>query len=103
MASVETETDLLTPTPVTGHLIGYARTSRRHQNLDRQINALTAVGCKRIYQDQLSGKDADRPGLTEALDHLLVQATSDVDRRLNWIIGGDGSATGRALPRAARG
>jgi DNA invertase Pin-like site-specific DNA recombinase len=71
MASVETEPDLLTPTPVTGHLIGYARTSRRHQNLDRQINALTAVGCKRIYQDQLSGKDADRPGLTEALDHLL--------------------------------
>jgi DNA invertase Pin-like site-specific DNA recombinase len=71
MASVETEPDLLTPTPVTGHLIGYARTSRRHQNLDRQINALTAAGCKRIYQDQLSGKDADRPGLTEALDHLL--------------------------------
>ncbi len=35
MASVETEPDLLTPTPVTGHLIGYARTSRRHQNLDR--------------------------------------------------------------------
>ncbi|MGA9309199.1 MAG: recombinase family protein [Pseudonocardiaceae bacterium] len=24
-----------------------------------------------MYQDQLSGKDADRPGLTEALDHLL--------------------------------
>lgn len=39
MASVETEPDLLTLTPVTGHLIGYARTSRRHQNLDRQINA----------------------------------------------------------------
>jgi DNA invertase Pin-like site-specific DNA recombinase len=71
MTSVETESDLLAPTPVTGHLIGYARTSRRNQLLDRQISALTAVGCKRIYRDQLSGKNADRPGLTKALDHLL--------------------------------
>jgi DNA invertase Pin-like site-specific DNA recombinase len=71
VATVEPEPDLLAPTPCTGHLIGYARTSRRNQNLDRQINALTTAGCKRIYQDQLSGKDAARPGLTKALDHLL--------------------------------
>lgn len=65
------EPDLLAPTPTGGHLIGYARTSRRNQNLDRQITALTEVGCKRIYRDQLSGKDATRPGLTQALDQLL--------------------------------
>jgi hypothetical protein len=65
------EPDLFAPTPSGGHLIGYARTSRRNQNLDRQISALTAEGCQRIYRDQLSGKDADRPGLTKALDHLL--------------------------------
>jgi Resolvase, N terminal domain len=59
------------PTPATGHLIGYARTSRRNQNLDRQINALTEAGCQRIYRDQLSDKDAARPGLTKALDQLL--------------------------------
>ena len=29
------------------------------------------MGCKRIYRDQLSGKDADRPGLTSALEQLL--------------------------------
>ena len=52
------ERDLLAPTPTLGHLIGYARTSRRNQNLDRQIAALTAAGCKRIYRDQLSGRDA---------------------------------------------
>jgi len=72
----EPETDLLAPTPTGGHLIGYARTSRRTQNLDRQIAALTEVGCKRIYRDQLSGKDAARPGLTDALDHLLEGDTS---------------------------
>lgn len=71
MAAGESEPDLLAPTPATGHLIGYARTSRRDQNLDRQINALTEAGCQRIYRDQLSGKDAARPGLTKALEHLL--------------------------------
>ncbi|MGH3852368.1 MAG: recombinase family protein [Pseudonocardiaceae bacterium] len=39
--------------------------------LDRQTAALNAVGGKRIYRDQLSGKDAARPGLTDDLDHLL--------------------------------
>lgn len=71
MATTEPESDLLAPTPTGGHLIGYARTSRRNQILDRQISALTMAGCKRIYRDQLSGKDAARPGLTDALDHLL--------------------------------
>lgn len=71
MTTTEPDGDLLAPTPTGGHLIGYARTSRPTQNLDRQINALTEAGCKRIYQDQLSGKNAARPGLTKALDHLL--------------------------------
>ncbi len=71
MATTEPESDLLAPTATGGHLIGYARTSRRNQILDRQIAALTAVACKRIYRDQLSGKDAARPGLTNALDQLL--------------------------------
>ena len=71
MTSSELEPDPLAPTLTGGHLIGYARTSRCNQNLDRQIAALTEVGCKRIYRDQLSGKDAARPGLTKALDQLL--------------------------------
>ncbi len=37
MATTEPELDLLAPTPTGGHLIGYARTSRRNQILDRQI------------------------------------------------------------------
>ena len=71
MAATEPDPDMLAPTPTGGHLIGYARTSRRNQILDRQTAALNAVGCKRIHRDQLSGKNAARPGLTDALEHLL--------------------------------
>jgi predicted site-specific integrase-resolvase len=37
--------------------IGYARVSSLDQNLDRQIAALRAEGCDRIYREKASGKD----------------------------------------------
>jgi len=51
-------------------LIGYARVSTQDQNLDLQTEALTKVGCKKIYNDKLSGSRAERPGLTKALEML---------------------------------
>ena len=51
-------------------LIGYARVSTQDQNLDLQRQALTHAGCKKIYEDKLSGSRADRPGLAQALDML---------------------------------
>jgi DNA invertase Pin-like site-specific DNA recombinase len=53
-------------------LIGYARvsTSEAKQVLDRQLDALHAAGCERIFQDTASGAAAERPGLAACLDHL---------------------------------
>jgi DNA invertase Pin-like site-specific DNA recombinase len=52
-------------------LIGLARVSTDAQELARQIDALKAAGCARIYLDKASGKKGTaRPGLTAALDHM---------------------------------
>ncbi|MBC1318510.1 recombinase family protein [Listeria booriae] len=41
-------------------LIGYARVSTKDQNEARQIAALEAVGCEKIFMDKKSGKNFDR-------------------------------------------
>ncbi|MCU8168342.1 recombinase family protein [Vibrio vulnificus] len=51
-------------------LIGYARVSTKEQELNLQLDALRQFGCEKIYQDQMSGVSASRPGLTETLNHL---------------------------------
>lgn len=56
-------------------LIGYARVSTDDQNLDLQHDALNKVGCDKIYSDQQSGSNADRPGLVSALDTLRADDT----------------------------
>lgn len=50
-------------------LVGYARVSTTDQNLDLQKDALLAARCKRIFTDTASGAKAQRPGLTQALQH----------------------------------
>jgi len=49
--------------------LGYARVSTAKQDLERQIDALTAVGIapERIYLDNESGARVDRPGLRAVL------------------------------------
>jgi DNA invertase Pin-like site-specific DNA recombinase len=48
--------------------IGYARVSTEEQNLDLQLQALEAAGCKTIYEDQgVSGAAVERPGPTQEL------------------------------------
>jgi DNA invertase Pin-like site-specific DNA recombinase len=51
-------------------LIGYARVSTTHQNLDLQEQALQAAGCEKIFTDTISGVKAARPGLDEALEFI---------------------------------
>jgi len=50
--------------------LGYARVSTAKQDLERQIDALTAVGIalERIYLDNKSGAAVDRPGLRAVLE-----------------------------------
>ncbi len=43
-------------------LIGYARVSSQDQNLELQIEALIKVGCKKVFEDKISGSRAELPG-----------------------------------------
>ena len=56
-------------------LVGYARVSTLDQNLDLQLSALEEAGCEKLYQDQVSGTKANRPGLTMALEVLRKNDT----------------------------
>src|SRR5438132_12137096 len=51
-------------------LVGYARVSTDDQTLDPQTDALTKVGCQKIFTDIASGAKTDRAGLREAIDFL---------------------------------
>lgn len=51
-------------------MIGYARVSTKDQNLKLQAEALEKVGCKKIFDDKISGNKAERPGLSKALEML---------------------------------
>lgn len=50
--------------------VGYARVSTKDQNLDLQREALEQGGCKKIYEDKISGTKASRQGLDLALEVL---------------------------------
>jgi len=52
--------------------LGYARVSTAKQDLDRQVDAVTATGVppERIYLDKKSGATTDRPGLRSALAYV---------------------------------
>jgi len=56
-------------------LIGYARISTADQNLDLQKDALTEVGCERIYTDIASGAKAQRSGLDDVLQYCRTDDT----------------------------
>ena len=51
-------------------LIGYVRVSTQDQNLDLQTEALAKVGCKKIFNDKISGSHAERPGLAKVQEAL---------------------------------
>ena len=61
--------------------VGYARVSSTGQNLDSQLEALKAVGCDKIFQEKMSGTQADnRSELQSALDFVRSGDTFYVTR-----------------------
>jgi len=50
--------------------IGYARVSTEDQNLDIQLETLRQAGCKRIFQEKVSGARRERPEFLKMLEHL---------------------------------
>lgn len=50
--------------------IGYARVSSKAQNLARQLEALGAAGCEKIYTDKISGKNFERPEYQKMISEL---------------------------------
>ncbi|MEN3753719.1 recombinase family protein [Mangrovibacter sp. SLW1] len=60
-------------------LIGYVRVSTNDQNTALQRNALECAGCELIFEDKISGKTSERPGLKK-----LLRMLSDGDTLVVW-------------------
>ena len=56
--------------PVQPTLVGLARVSTDAQDAQLQRDALTEAGCGRIFEEKVSTRKTDRPGLAAALDYL---------------------------------
>jgi DNA invertase Pin-like site-specific DNA recombinase len=73
-------------------VVGYARISTHVQNLELQLSALKKAGCKKLYQDKISGTKTNRPGLTLALevvrkgDMLVVWKLDRLGRTVKGLI-----------------
>ncbi|GAA3380789.1 hypothetical protein GCM10020367_69480 [Streptomyces sannanensis] len=86
--------DLLVAEPLvrTEIKIGYARVSTGGQKLERQVDALVAAGCRKIFADKKSGKNALRPELKachaflDAGDTLVVPSLDRYGRSLQDLI-----------------
>jgi len=50
---------------------GYARISTHEQNTGLQVANLSKLGCKRVYQENVSGKNAQRPELVRLLNDVV--------------------------------
>ena len=72
--------------------IGYARISTDDQNMNLQRDALNQIGCEKLFEDQISGAKAKRPGLQQAIqfartgDTIVVWRLDRLSRSLKDLI-----------------
>ncbi|ALG92149.1 MULTISPECIES: recombinase family protein [Actibacterium] len=66
--------------PRTGDILGYARVSTVDQDLSGQKDRLLQHGAIRVFEDVISGKTFNRPGLTALLDQARPNDTLAVIR-----------------------
>jgi len=69
--------------------VGYARVSTLDQDTALQLDALSAAGCEKVFEDRASGAKAYRAGLRSALDYAR-----DGDVLIVWKL----DRLGRSLP-----
>lgn len=74
-------------------LIGYARVSTKDQNLEAQLEVLTAAGCQKLFYGKQSGKsDDNRKKLNELFDYVregdvvVLTKLDRMGRSLNMIL-----------------
>lgn len=60
--------------------LGYARVSTQDQDLSGQIDRLAQAGAARVFEDVISGKTFERPGLAAFLDYARAGDTLAVTR-----------------------
>ncbi len=51
-------------------LVGYARVSTQDQSPHLQLDALSAAGCEKLFEEKASGAQRDRPQLSAAIDYM---------------------------------
>jgi DNA invertase Pin-like site-specific DNA recombinase len=50
--------------------VGYIRTTTKNQNPELQRRDLLAAGCEKVFEEQISSRKEDRPGLRAALERV---------------------------------
>lgn len=73
--------------------VAYARVSTSDQNLARQLETLKAYNPDKIFTDQVSGKNLERPGFNQMLEYvregdmIYVCSLDRLARNLNDLLG----------------
>lgn len=84
-------------------LVGYVRVSSLDQNPDRQLDDLKSQGVEKLFIDQVSGKNIDRPELQKMLsfvregDSLYVHSLDRLARNLADLLNLVQDLTGRGV------